>query len=508
MNQDPNYFLQGGGKMGELIRSFDWSMTSLGNINDWPTSLKITINIILSSPFPMYIAWGKEFIQLYNDGYRPILGEFKHPRALGSSTQETFQEIWPTIGSMFEGVMQGKAVGFSDFHLKLERNGFLEDCYFNFSYSPIRNENSSIGGVLVTVIETTENIKIQTKLKESEEKFRLLADNMSQLAWMADPTGYIFWYNQRWYDYTGTNFEEMKGWGWEKVQHVDHLGRVKNKFIEALQDKEIWEDIFPLKSKTGEFRWFLSRATPLLNEEGKVVRWLGTNTDITDQRKLDQQKEDFITVASHELKTPLTSLQLSIELLEEIKENPDSELFNNLIEISGRSIRKVNSLVDQLLNLSRLSNGHLEIQKSNFNLYTLVKKCFDEFKPSINYQMIFEGNKNMEIFADENRINQVITNLMTNAFKYANQSTKLLLKLEELENETKLSVIDFGSGISPENLSRLFDRYYRANKSSVVSGLGLGLYICQEIIKLHGGEIGVQSELGKGTSFWFTIPKS
>lgn len=166
-----HYFLNGGGEMGALIRAKDWSKTPLGDPIDWPQSLRTMVAVMLENPFGMYIAWGGDYIQLYNDGYRPILGASKHPHALGNSTRETFSEIWHIIESMFDGVMEGKAVGFPDLFLPLNRNGFVEDCYFDFAYSPIRKDNGDVGGVLVTVIETTEKRIIAEALKESNERF-------------------------------------------------------------------------------------------------------------------------------------------------------------------------------------------------------------------------------------------------------------------------------------------------------------------------------------------------
>jgi PAS domain S-box-containing protein len=166
------YFLRGGGEMGELIRAKDWSKTALGDPADWPQSLCTMVAVMLNNPFGMYIAWGSDYIQLYNDGYRPILGVTKHPQALGISTRETFSEIWHIIDSMFEDVMKGKAVGFPDFMLHLNRNGYEEACYFDFSYSPIRKDNGEVGGVFVTVIETTHKKKAEERLKKSNQHFR------------------------------------------------------------------------------------------------------------------------------------------------------------------------------------------------------------------------------------------------------------------------------------------------------------------------------------------------
>jgi len=166
------YFLRGGGEMGEIIRAKDWSKTSIGDPSGWPQSLRTMVAVMLDNPFGMYIAWGKEYIQLYNDGYRPILGATKHPQALGISTRDTFSEIWHIIESMFGGVMDGKAVGFPDFMLPLNRYGYEEECYFDFSYSPIRMDNGEVGGVLVTVIETTAKKKAEQRLIESNQRFR------------------------------------------------------------------------------------------------------------------------------------------------------------------------------------------------------------------------------------------------------------------------------------------------------------------------------------------------
>ena len=157
-------FLAGGGDMGERIRAFDWTTTPLGAPAQWPQSLRTALSILLDSPFPMLIAWGEGFTQFYNDGYRPILGATKHPGALGSSTPATFPEIWHIIGPMFDQARGGRPTMVVDFLLPLDRHEFLEDCYFTFSYSSIREERGDVGGVLVTVTETTERIVATRRL--------------------------------------------------------------------------------------------------------------------------------------------------------------------------------------------------------------------------------------------------------------------------------------------------------------------------------------------------------
>lgn len=172
-------FLQGGGEMGELIRSYNWSNSLLGDPSDWPNSLKVMVGVMLASPFPMHITWGPKFIQLYNDGYQPVLGNVKHPKALGLPIYESYPEIWDTVGPMFHGVMEGRPVRFHDFQLFLDRNGRKEECYFDFSYSPIKNEQGEIEGVLTNVIETTNRKLAEIENQHFAEELQSINEELS-----------------------------------------------------------------------------------------------------------------------------------------------------------------------------------------------------------------------------------------------------------------------------------------------------------------------------------------
>ena len=169
-------FLQDGGAMGKLIREKDWSQTPIGTPDTWPPSLKTMVRVMLDNPFGQNIVWGKEYIQIYNDGYSPILGATKHPQALGASAIDTWSEVWHIIGPLFDRVLNGESVSFKDFMLELNRNGYLETCYFDFAYSPIRMENGDVGGALVTVIETTTKKQSQDDLKESKDELQFVID--------------------------------------------------------------------------------------------------------------------------------------------------------------------------------------------------------------------------------------------------------------------------------------------------------------------------------------------
>ena len=293
-----------GTEMEELIKKFDWNSTPLGNKASWKPSLKLTLSMMLNSKFPMFLWWGDELIQFYNDAYRPSLGETgKHPTALGQKAKECWPEIWDTISPMINHVLTTQQPVWSeDQNIPIERNGRMEDVYWTFSYSAITDENEKVEGILVICTETTEKVKSRLLLEESESRFRTMADNIPNLAWMADDQGYIFWYNEQWYKYTGTIPSQMEGWGWQSVHHPDWLQTVMDKWIASIAHGKPFEMVFPLKGADGKYRQFLTRVLPV-KKDGKLYQWFGTNTDITDQIAFEaafkESEERFKNMAEH-----------------------------------------------------------------------------------------------------------------------------------------------------------------------------------------------------------------
>ncbi len=297
----PPAFLTGGGKMGEFIRSFDWSKTAIGCPDTWPQSLCIAVNIMLDSPFGMYIAWGNEYIQLYNDGYCPFLGATKHPHALGSSTRKTFAEVWPTIGPMFDGVMKGIPVSFSNLTFQLERHGFLEECVFDFSYSPIRLQDGEVGGVLVTVMETTKKVKSVNVLKESEQELQYAIEATELVTWDLNPATNKFRGNSRLKEWFGLQAnEEIELPVALAVIANDERDKVISAIQTALQPASgghydiIYTIIHP---KTQYERIVRAKGRASFNEEGIAYRFNGTLQDVTEEivaRRLLTQSEQHL----------------------------------------------------------------------------------------------------------------------------------------------------------------------------------------------------------------------
>ncbi|WP_293896204.1 PAS domain-containing sensor histidine kinase [Flavobacterium sp.] len=319
-------FLAGGGLMGQLIREKDWSKNLLGTPATWPQSLRTTLSLLLNSKFPMFLFWGPELICFYNDAYRPSLGnDNKHPDILGGRAEDYWKEIWKDIKPIIDKALkEGEASWFEDRLLPIYRNGKLEDIYWTFSYSPVNDESGKPAGVFVTCFESTEKVDTLKKLNNAEDRFRTMADNIPNLAWMANADGWIYWYNQKWYDYTGKTAEEMEGWGWQSVHDPEELPLVIEKWKESIDSGKDFEMVFPLKGADGKFKQFLTRVLPLKDAEGKIIQWYGSNTDISTHKEFTKELEIQVNKRTSELKQVNEILQKSEEryhlMVEEVQD--------------------------------------------------------------------------------------------------------------------------------------------------------------------------------------------
>jgi PAS domain S-box-containing protein len=350
-------------------------------------------------------------------------------------------------------------------------------------------------------------VKRTKALAESESRFRNMMETIPQIAWTNTVEGEVVFYNQRWYDYTGLDDRQTKLLGYNQVIHPEDLRVSFYHFRSILKTGSGGE--FQVRAKRGDglYRWHLLRLMPIMDEQGEMQLWVGTATDIQQLRILQQQKDDFISIASHELKTPITTLKASLQLLDRIKNNPTSTMLPKLIEQANKSLGKVNTLIEDLLNASLANEGQLHINQQKFVLAEVIEECRLNLPVEDQLCIKTEGDMTVQVYADPIRIGQVLINFLNNAIKYAPRSKEIKINIEKSNQTVKVSVIDKGPGIQPEKLPYIFDRYYRVDSNgSQYTGLGLGLYICGEIIKKHMGKIGVDSEVDKGSAFWFTLP--
>lgn len=367
-------------------------------------------------------------------------------------------------------------------------------------------------------VDVIERLGAEVSLRESEERFRILADNIAQLAWMTDERGLVTWYNRRWFDYLGTTLEESKGWGWMRFHHPDHVERVVARIQRSFDTGERWEDTFPLRGRDGRYRWFLSRAEPIRDASGRIQRWIGTNTDITDERALgealrraDRLKDEFLAQLSHELRNPLAPIQNSLEILKQAGSN--EELLARSCSIMDRQLGHLRRLVDDLLDVSRLTLDRLKLIKERVDLVDVVRNALELCRPleeSRGHQVQVDlPAEPVLVDGDAVRLTQVLGNLLHNAFKYTPEQGHVDVRLRAEDGEAVVSIRDDGKGIEPDLLPRVFELFTQAPDSSQYSagGLGIGLTLARRLVELHGGSIAAESKgSGHGSTFTFRIP--
>jgi PAS domain S-box-containing protein len=356
-------------------------------------------------------------------------------------------------------------------------------------------------------------LQINKALEESEERFHDLADNIPNLAWMADATGWIFWYNTQWFDYTGTTLEEMKGWGWQKVHHPDYVESITEEWEFNIKAGKPYDNIFPLKGKDGKYRWFLTRVTPIRDEQGKLLRWFGTNTDITELKQSEEELkrsnielERFAYVSSHDLQEPLRMVTLYSQLLERrYKDNLDNDA-NDFIEYIVEGANRMRQLIDDLLEYSRVTSQAKEFEK--VDLEKVLDVVLHNLAIPIQENNVTISHDSLPtVFVDKNQMVQVFQNLINNAIKFHGQNTpNIYISAQKDDQKWKFAVKDNGIGIEPKHQKQIFKVFKRLHTREEYPGTGIGLSITQKIIIHHGGQIWVESELGKGTTFFFTIP--
>ena len=277
--------------MGALIRAFDWTATPLGPIAGWPQSLRTAVDIVLRSPVPLVMLWGRDGIMIYNDAYSVFAGG-RHPQLLGSKVLEGWPEVADLNRRVMDVGLRGETLSFRDEHLVLHRSGRPEDLWVNLDYSPLLDENGKPAGVLAVVVETTERVRAEKALRESEAQFRTFASVMPNHVWSATPDGKLDWFNHQVHEYTGAPIGELDGDRWGAVVHPEDRERAVAVWTKAVREGSNYEVKFRLRNAAGTYRWHLARAMPIRDAAGRVVRWVGTNTDMDDQMRIEAALRD------------------------------------------------------------------------------------------------------------------------------------------------------------------------------------------------------------------------
>jgi PAS domain S-box-containing protein len=352
--------------------------------------------------------------------------------------------------------------------------------------------------------------------RASEGQFRTIANTVPMLAWYAHPDGEIAWFNDRCYEYTGAGFEELAGWRWESVLDPVDAARVVAGWQSALASGKPWEDTFRLRRQDGTLRWFLSRALPLEDAEGRVVRWFGTNVDVDAHKRAEDQyhaasraKDEFLAILGHELRNPLAPILTALDLVR--TRTPGA--FPRELTVIERQVKHMVRLVDDLLDVSRIAGGKVDLELAPVELNDVVTRAMEMVSPLIeakaHYVSVSVPESGLAVNGDPVRLAQVLANLLTNAAKYTPSGGSITVAAAREGATVSLRIRDSGVGISAEMLPQVFELFSQERQTLARSGggLGLGLAIVQSLVEMHGGRVMARSEgLDKGSEFVLELP--
>jgi PAS domain S-box-containing protein len=409
-----------------------------------------------------------------------------------------------------------------------------------------RDEQRQGVRMIGTMLDLTERKAMEEALRQSEERFRALADNISQLVWMADERGFIFWYNLRWYEFTGASWEELQGRGWERFHHPDHINRVKARFDECLATGQIWEDTFPLRAKDGSYRWFLSRAQFIQDPHGRHSRWFGTNTDITEEleaqaavrkardelaaanmeleKRVDERTsklretigelEHFSYTITHDMRAPLRAMEAFGSILRQEYSPKLDDAGQDFIRRIIDSAKRMDALITDALNYSKIVRSELMLCPLDpGTLLRSMVETYPEFQPTAA-DIRIEGDF-PKVLGNQAALTQCFSNLLTNAVKFVKpgQFPKIRIWTQTLDSfegenqeghaKVRIWFEDEGIGISEDQTEKIFMMFQRVSKS--YEGTGIGLALVRKAMQRMNGKVGVESTLGKGSRFWLEL---
>jgi PAS domain S-box-containing protein len=488
----------------------EWFRTTLASIGD----AVITTNTI-----------GQ--VTTLNSVAERLTGWTQH-EASGQDLANVFQIIndatrQPVDSPAMRALAEGTIVGLANHTLLIAKDGterFIDD-----SAAPIRSESGELIGAVLIFRDITERYKTDHALRESEARFLQLADAIPQLAWMAQPDGHIDWYNSRWYEYTGATLKDMEGWGWQSVHDPNVLPSVIRKWNESLESSRPFEMEFPLRGADGVFRHFLTRVMPFRDAKGSVIRWFGTNTDISEQKRTqdelrraaarlseaDRRKDEFLATLAHELRNPLAPIRTGLEVMKIKKDDPAviEEIHTTMV----RQTQQLIALVDDLLDVSRITQGKLVLRTCRVRLSDVVTSAIEASQPMIDDAghalTVRLPEEPIYLDADPHRLAQILSNLLNNAAKYTPERGRIQVTAEPRGSEIVLAVSDTGIGIPADMLDRVFQPFTQVERpvEKGYTGLGIGLTLVKSLVTMHGGSIDVRSNgLNQGSEFRVLLP--
>ena len=624
------------------MREHDWSQSPLGLPAQWPQSLRSTVSLMLGSGFPMFVAWGPQLAQLYNDAYAPIMGT-KHPAGLGRPVLENWAEVRADLEPLMQQALRGESPYFENLPLRTQRGpAGAEDTWFTFSYSPVQDDSGAIAGVFCACIETTKTVNTQRQLLRREEWLQTLfnqapgfaavlrgpdhvfsqvndayrqitggielvgksvaqalpevveqgfvgwldgvyatgvpfvgrsvpvtvnqgsdvptyqafvdfmyqplrdpdgkiegifvqghdvteqhraqqallafSNSIPAIAWEAGADGQLERFNSQWQAYTGLSVESALGRGWTAAVHPDDLPAARRVWQAAREGNRAWQIEYRLRSANGSWRWFHASAVPQLDEQGRVLRWFGTTTDIEESkvaaqtlRDADRQKDEFLATLAHELRNPLAPIRTAVHLLSSPKVGEAARA--RATEVIGRQVGHMARLLEDLIDVARITQRKLVLKKEAVTAVSVMEAALEAARPLADAKRhtltSTIDNPAAQLVADPVRVAQVLSNLLNNASKYTDPGGRIALDVRAHGEWLEFAVADSGIGLEPSAIATVFAMFAQEHSAIDRSegGLGIGLALAKGLVDLHGGTITAASEgSGRGSTFAVQLP--
>jgi len=492
-------------ELAEIHQSLHQKITELGE------SENRFRDMIERAPVAMLVLRGPDLVfEIVNPRMQKLLT--KGTEIIGKTLLEGLPEIsdQPILEVIYQVYRTGEPYYGFERPVSLIRNGIQAMGYFDIVYTPLI-EDGTITGVLQVVTEITEQIEIRKELQKAEEMLRFSIEAANVGTWYFDIATQAFVPSSSMKRLFGYELDEEMNYQ-NILQQIGEEYRTK---VTAAASGTLYKGAnfsveFPaIGFHDQKIRWLRAIGKLDHDAEGKLSHFSGVVIEITEQKQDEIRKNDFIAMVSHELKTPLTSLKGYMQLLTANAKKSDDAFTINALERGNTQITKMTAMINGFLNVSRLESGKIYLEKAPFALEELMNDIIEEISITTHsHEIVMLPGDQCTITADADKIGQVINNFLSNAVKYSPAGSRIEVAVKTAGNKVNISVKDQGMGINPGDLDKIFDRFYRVQNQHAqnISGFGIGLYLCAEIVYRHDGRIWVESEIGEGSTFHFSIP--
>jgi PAS domain S-box-containing protein len=491
----------------ELKRNTNEKQAAINRLNASEQNLR---NMVRQAPVGMCIVEGDPmYMTEMNESFLEIIG-----RTREQATSKPYWEVIPEAKSFYKPITDdvistGKTYRAYEHEIMLLRNGEAEVVYIDFVYEPMTDAEGKAYAIMIVAIDVTDKVLAMRKVEHAEENLRMAVDAANLATFSINVVDRIFYPSPKLKEFFGFRHDEEVPYNAALDQiHADHRQAVAD-MVEAAITKGAKYDIeYPIVGHNDQkMRWVRAIGKVQQDEQGVNRYFTGVLHEITEQKLIEIRKNDFIAMASHELKTPITSMNAYLQILQAKFENSQDEFVAMALQNSLKQIRKMMSLINGFLNVSRLEAGKVNLNKQSFDIAGLIGEIKVENELiNASHNFIYNTMENTIINGDREKIGQVISNLISNAVKYSKAGSTIEISCINLNHKIQVSIKDEGIGVDPKDAAKLFQRYYRVHDTNHISGFGIGLYLSAEIIGLHNGSIWVESEPGKGSMFHFTLP--